>query len=260
MKIHKSRKTIIVLLVAVAALLWAIQVYRDDAETLLREAVESRGSRVLGTRVDVGDAAVDLDGGRASLAGLVVANPGGFSDRNMISVETMAVHGDFGDRVIDRVVLSGVDTIIEFRGARSNFETLGDRVASRAADDAAAAGDDDEEAGDEEDVDASGNEGTGKEAARDDWQVGSIQVENIRVRVEADWSSDVVDFDAGGLSIDSLDAGTDALARTVLIRFLDRVLMAAAEQVDDDRLREGLMEKARELRDRVSRPDDPDSG
>lgn len=259
MKIHKSRKTIIVLLVAVAALLWAIQVYRDDAETLLREAVESRGSRVLGTRVDVGDAAVDLDGGRASLSGLVVANPGGFSNRNMISVETMAVHGDFGDRVIDRVVLSGVDTIIEFRGARSNFETLGDRVASRAADDAAAAGGD-EEAGDEEDVDASGDEETGKEAARDDWQVGSIQVESIRVRVEADWSSDVVDFDAGGLSIDSLDAGTDALARTVLIRFLDRVLMAAAEQVDDDRLREGLMEKARELRDRVSRPEDPGSG
>lgn len=256
MKIHKSRKTIIVLLVAVAALLWAIQVYRDDTEMLLREAVESRGSRVLGTRVDVGDAAVDLDGGRVSLSGLVVANPGGFSNRNMISVETMEVHGDFGARVIHRVVLSGVDTIIEFRGARSNFETLGDRVASRAADDAVAAGD--EEAGDEEDVDASGDGEAGEEAPRDDWQVESIQFESIRVRVEADWSSDVVDFDAGGLSIDSLDAGADALARTVLIRFLDRVLMSAAEQVDDDRLREGLMERARELRDRVSQPGDPD--
>lgn len=262
MKILKSKKTMIVLLVAVAALLWAIQLYKDDVEQSLHEAVESRGSRILGTRVDVGDVTVDWDAGRVSFTELRIANPGGFSNRNMITADAVVMRGDLDDRLIERVVLSGVETLVEFRGARSNFETLGDRVASRAADDDTAdAGQDanEEEAEVSEEAENGKNGENGEEPVRDDWRIENVEFESVRVRVEADWTSDVIDFDAGALSIDALDAGADDLARAVTVRFLDRVLVSAAGQVDDERLREGLMEKAEELRDRLGAPEQPAS-
>lgn len=252
MKILKSKK-IIVLLVALVALLWAIQLYKDDAEMSLLEKVESRGSRVLGTRLDVDDAYVDWASGEISLSRLVVANPGGFSNANMISVDAIEARADFESRVIDRVRLSGVDAVIEFRGARSNFETVGDRMAKRAAGDGAAAGNGQD--GEREASDASTESGAAEAPPRDDWVVESIEFVDIHVRVTADWSSREFDFDAGGLSIESLDAGTDDLVRAVAIRFLDRVLVSAANQAEDDRLKESLMEKAEALRAKQSAAD-----
>lgn len=253
MKVLKTRKSIIVLLVAVIVLFWALQLYRDDAELSLQEEIEARGSRILGTRLNVGAVSVDWGDGKISLSKLVVASPGGFSNRDMISVDKVDGRADFGARVIERLTLSGVSTVIEFRGARSNFETIADRITRRAVGEDAPAGSG--QAGAGEEVGDSGEEtGAGEESPRDDWQVENVEFGRIRVRVQADWTSDVLDFDVGGLSIEKLNAGTDDLARVVTVRFLDRVLMSAANQVDDERLQEALMEKAEDLRNRLRPP------
>lgn len=253
MKSLKNKKSMIVLLVAVIVLFWTLQLYREDAELSLREEIEARGSRILGTRLNVGAVSVDWSGGNISLSELVVASPGGFSSGDMISVDKVDGRADFGARVIDRLTLSGVNTVIEFRGARSNFETIADRIARRAAGDDASTGSGQAGAG-EEAGDSGEETGAGEESPRDDWQVENVEFGGIRVRVQADWTSDVLDFDVGGFSIEGLDAGTDDLARAVTVRFLDRVLMSAANQVDDERLREALMEKAEDLRNRLRPP------
>lgn len=248
MKTFRYRKTIVVVLAALVALLWAIELYRNDVGLSLLEAMESRGSRVLGTRVDIADANVDRDSGEVSLAGLEVANPGGFSNREMLTVDAVAVHADFGARIIERIRLSGVNALLEFRGARSNFQTVGERIAASDKVEEAAAGDVARQA-DSEAASAGQADTAGADApVRDDWVVADVEFVAIHVTVRADWTSEVVDFDAGGLSVSGLDAGTDDLVRAVAARFLHRVLASAAERVDDARLAEALREKARELR------------
>lgn len=257
MPILKSKRTIIILLVAAAALLWAIRLYENDAEVSLQEEIESRGSRILGTRVDVGDITVNWNAGRLSLADLSVASPGGFSGQDMISVDSVEADLDFETRVIDRITLRGVEAVIEFRGARSNFQTMGDRVARRSAGDDVAGGSAD--GGDAGEGDSRPEADAAGGVAPDDWRVESIEFDGVRVRVQADWTSKAVEFDAGGFSIDALDAGTEDLARAVTVRFLDRVLVSAADRVDNDRLRNALLEKAEALRTRLRPPQSPQS-
>lgn len=258
MKFLKTRKSIIVLLVAVVALFWALQLYRDDAELSLREEIEARGSRILGTRLKVGAVSLDWSGGRISLSELVVASPGGFSSPDMISVNRVDGRADFGARVIDRLTLGGVNAVIEFRGASSNFETIADRIARRAADGGTAGGSGQADVAEQAD-DPEDETEAGEPSPRDDWQVEHVEFSGVRVRIQADWTSEVLDFEVGDFAIEGLNAGTDDLARAVTARFLDQVLVAAADQVDDERLRETLMEKAGDLRDRLRPAPAPDA-
>ncbi|MDZ7841492.1 MAG: hypothetical protein U5R46_11870 [Gammaproteobacteria bacterium] len=250
MKILKSKTTFVGLLL-VAVLLGALELYRDDTEASLGEEIESRGSRLLGTRLDVGDVSLDRGAGRVVLSDLAVANPGGFSSGDMISVESVTMRIDRDGRVIERMTFSGVDAVVEFRGAQGNFETLADRVAKRSeratappdeADDGGEAEQSTDEAEREQDDTGAGA------SARDDWRVNRVEFERIGIRVQADWTSEVLEFDAGGLSVDSLDAGVDDLVRAVAVQFLHRVLVSAADQVDDERLKAGLLDRARALR------------
>lgn len=250
MKFVKTRKSIFVLLVAVIALFWAIQLYRDDAELSLREEIEARGSHILGSRLKVGAVSLDWGGGTISLSELVVASPGGFSSPDMISVNRVDGRADFGARVIKRLTLGGVNAVIEFRGASSNFETIADRIARRAAQGGAFAGSGQADVAEKAD-DPEDETEAGEASPRDDWQVENVEFGGVRVRVQADWTSEVLDFEVGDFSIEGLNAGTDDLARAVTVRFFHRVLVSAADQVDDERLREALMDKAGDLRDRL---------
>lgn len=81
------------------------------------------------------------------------------------------------------------------------------------------------------------------------WRIESLELDVVRV--QADWTSKEIDFDAGSFSIDVLAAGTDDLVRGLTVRFLARVLVSAAARVDDDRLKDCLMEKTEALRGRL---------
>lgn len=242
-----TKRMIGALLLVAAAALAAIHLLENDTTASVLETIEARGSRVLGTRVDVSGAQVDWDAGDLSLSGLVVANPGGFSNQDMISVDKIDVQLDPGTRVIREIALHGVRAVVEFRGSRSNFETMNRRVAGNAA--ASPAADDmkktESPAGDSKDAHSGGGEGV-----RDDWRIERISMDGIRVSIQADWTSKVFETETDGLVLESLDAGADDLARAVVTRFMYKALATAARQVDDRRLKQILESKASELRGR----------
>lgn len=249
MRFLKSKKTIFLLLAAAILAVWTINLVEHEVGATLGETVEAHGSRVLGTRVDVSDATLDSGGGSLSISGLVVANPGGFSDQEMIRVDSIDIQVDPGAGVIERIGLAGVATLVEFRGARNNFEELGNRVASRTEDRRSADDAQQDEAG------GPGDDEAGQDAVPDDWRIERVEIDGIRVTVQADWTSDVMEYETDELLLEDLDGGTDALMRTVTVRFLDEVLVSAAEQVDDDRIADRLMEEADELRARLAGPE-----
>lgn len=162
---------------------------------------------------------------------------------------------DFDSRVIETVSLEGVAVLIEFRGGRSNFETLADRAVRREQQAQADAGSGDTDA--TADDETAPEEEAGGEAARDDWRIETVEFGDARVRVQADWTSEVIDEEIAGFTIDGLDAGTDDLARAVTVRFLDRILVSTANRVDNERVREVLMEKSGELRAGLQAPETP---
>lgn len=244
------KPTLIVLVVVVLALAAALMLWRDDAPVSLSAAVESHASRVLGTRVDVDSADIDWETGAVTVTNLRVANPGGFSDSDMITVASARAEGDLRNGVVRRLVFEDMEALIEFRGTGSNFEVVGER----AADNTDGQGGPGEESGDgegaaeEEATDP--DDGSGPEAP-EDWRVERVAFEDVQVTVRADWTDEEVAYQAGGLVLENLDGRLDDLTRSVVLGFLSNVLSTGAEQVDNSRLRESLLERAGELRDRI---------
>lgn len=244
MKFLTSRKTIIAALLFVVALVLVVRDLEDDGQTSLAEVLEIRTSRMLGARVNIHDVDIDRSGGKISVPGLTVANPTGFSNQDMIKIDSISLQMDFEARFIEQVEVKGVEVAIEFQGDRSNLESVGERVVQSAEREKEVA----QDVSDEEE--ASHTETVGDD--RDDWKVERVELTDAAVSVQADWTDEVGEFELEGMLLEDLDGRTDDLLRLVAADFLDRVLLSAAKRVEDDRLRARLMEKVGVLRQQVA--------
>ena len=250
MTIFVPKKLVIVLALLVVAALLTLYALRTDTGVPLARTVETRGSRVLGTRVDVAGAKME-GSGAVSLSGLEVANPAGFSKGDMIRVGKISVQADPSTRVVKRVDLEDIEALIEFQGTRSNFEMVSERVARTAAREADGSTTASGDTVKSPEVGASDSTKGGK-APRDDWRVEQINVGGAKVSVRAEWTTKTYELETGGFTLGPLNAGTDDLVRAVMTRFIDKILVSAADSVDDVRTKALLTEKLKALRARLS--------
>lgn len=239
---RKTALMVLVVLVVAAAAVWLM---REEPGRILAETVESRGSRLLGTRVDVEDLSVSRDSGAVAASGLSVANPPGFSDADLLNVDSVDARVLFDRRVVEHVTFEGIRALVEFRGASNNFEEVGERVTEDAA---GADGDPDrkEDAAGEE----AANGGPDDEAA-DEWLFERVAFRNIQVTVQADWTAETIELAPDDLELRDVEGETDQVARRAVVAFLESVLLSAADRASDERLSESLRERAAELRERL---------
>jgi len=66
----------------------------DNLDALIKNGIESQGSRVAGTRVTVADVDLDLGQARGTIRGLEVANPEGFSARPLFALGEISLQLD----------------------------------------------------------------------------------------------------------------------------------------------------------------------
>jgi len=255
MKFVTMRNLAAVVLVVGIALFAALRYFHDAPATVLIEQLEARGSRMLGTRVDIADMSVSRKSGEVAVSTLSVANPPGFSNANMVHVERVEARGDTEARRIDSLVFQGIHALIEFQGASNNFEEVGERIerhqgrARQQQERQAAAPDDTGENG------QTGEEGwnEGEETDSGEWFFERVAFNDIRVTVRADWTGEVVEYGAGDLLLEDVAGDSDEVARRTAAEFLNKVLLSAARQAGDERLRENLQEKAEDLRERFDK-------
>ena len=78
---------LVLILAAVGAGVYLLQ----NLDGIVKEVIEKVGSDVTGTNVRVDEVKIDLQGGAATLTGLTIANPAGFSEGNLFSMEAIRV-------------------------------------------------------------------------------------------------------------------------------------------------------------------------
>lgn len=91
------KKAILGLLVLVVlAVGGALYYVLTNLDSIVAGIIESEGSRILGTSVSVSGVSIDLRGGTATIAGLRVANPKGFSSNDAFTLGRITVGIDVG--------------------------------------------------------------------------------------------------------------------------------------------------------------------
>ncbi|MCF7821790.1 MAG: hypothetical protein K9M17_05030 [Mariprofundaceae bacterium] len=101
-----------------------------NLDEFVKDAIETYASEATGTQVNVAEVKLALESGQASIIGLKVSNPEGFSDSNifelgMISTQIDADTLNQNPIMIDEVVISAPSVLYEInRSGRSNVDVL----------------------------------------------------------------------------------------------------------------------------------------
>lgn len=98
--------------------------------SVIKGAVNTVGSPILGVPVHLNDAYFNPLKGKVSLNGLTIGNPEGFSEGNIFSLDEVSVHLDIASLpgsdpiIIHEIVVDNIGVLYELKGGKSNLETL----------------------------------------------------------------------------------------------------------------------------------------
>ncbi len=127
MKVFKVVLVVIGLIVVLAV--GAFVYLLNNINDIVKDVIESEGTRVTQTAVTVGSVDIQLREGRGELRGLVIANPEEFSadeafraDQLVLQIKPTSIAGDV--IIIEDVVISGVTVTAEQKGLTTNLQTL----------------------------------------------------------------------------------------------------------------------------------------
>lgn len=125
MKKNVAIAALVILALAAGAFFWL----RSNLDGLIREAIETQGSRVTQARVSVGGVKLDLADGAGAIRGLVVGNPKGFKTSHAMSVGELQLAVDPASVtrevvVIRRIAILAPDVIYEKGDGGTNFDAL----------------------------------------------------------------------------------------------------------------------------------------
>lgn len=126
-KVAKIGIGLVIVVIAAVAIMTTLLVQNLDG--IIKQVVEATGSEVTGTRVSLGGAKFTLTEGRGELQGLSIANPSGFSSKNIFEMDTVAIQVDPTSLtgsviVIDEVTIDGARLLAEQKGLTTNLKAL----------------------------------------------------------------------------------------------------------------------------------------
>jgi uncharacterized protein involved in outer membrane biogenesis len=104
---------------------------------IIKQAVNTKGPEITGTKLHLGDVDVALFSGQARLQDFLLGNPSGFDAPNAMTVKSIKVDLDEKSLLEDTVIIDRIEILkpeiyYERKGKTDNFQTILDQVKSSA--------------------------------------------------------------------------------------------------------------------------------
>jgi len=162
------KKVVLVVVIVLVVLVIAAYLFGERA---VRAGVETAASKALKVDVSLGGVQLGLLRGKVGLNDLVVDNPPGYSERNLLEMGGATVQTDLGSLLsdtvnIDLIRLDNIDLTIEQKGLSTNLKDLLDNIAASQPEPSATGGPEEKKEG-------------GKKLL-----IKKLQISNVTVRVK----------------------------------------------------------------------------
>lgn len=217
-----------------------------NLDAIVQRQIEAYGTQAVGSDVSVASVDINLAAGRASIEGLTVANPEGFSDAAMLGFQELSVTLDLANLSresigITSIVARNPRVLYEHSGNTSNLDV----VAERFARDPAAT----------EEPAASGS----------DIQlvIDSIQIDDIGASVSSSRLPRVVEVGLGDISLENLSGTPTEIAEQIMRPVIEQLsrnaasaVIAAAAEVTQQELEAAGQEALQQAEDRLDEVED----
>ena len=121
--------------VAIGAAVWFLM---SNLDSIVKKVIETAGTEVAGVKVSVGDVKISLSEGKASISGLTVANPAGFTAPQAFKLGQSSVALDTGSLTGNPIVIKDVsvaspEVTYELGAQGSNIDAIQRNVAAKTA-------------------------------------------------------------------------------------------------------------------------------
>jgi hypothetical protein len=207
-----------------------------NMDAIAKRAIESAGTTALGTAVRVDSVSINLTDGSATLSGFTVANPQGFSNRDMIRFDELRVAIDIRSLNSEVIRINSISSVnpyvfFEMRGNRSNFDVIRERFPPQ-----------------QTPADPDANEPV--------IAINEIVINGIQGAVQADQLPAPVSVNLGNVSIPPVQGTPVELAQQIgrpLLTQLARNAGAALTRVTAEAIEAELRERAGEVVDEAAR-------
>jgi len=144
----KTSKIFLGLLVAIILVVGGGIFYLgSNLDSIVAQVIQDQGSAATGTAVRVEGVSIKLQDASASISGLSVANPAGFSDNPAIEFGSFSINLDSSTLTSDPIIIESITVNslklrVEQDGSNNNLRTIMDALPSSSADDSSQAGSD----------------------------------------------------------------------------------------------------------------------
>ena len=123
----------ICLLVVLTLIITAAVIFNVAGNSIIKNAIEFGGTKVLNVGVAVGDVDLSILKARFSIEDVVVNNPPGYKTDHFIKLGKMVIDTNYGDLMgdtiyIDEITLDGINLTLEQKGFRNNMQDILDNV------------------------------------------------------------------------------------------------------------------------------------
>lgn len=212
----------VVVILAIAGGAWYVY---SNLDGLVKDAIEYYGSRATKTDVRVTGVSISLGEGSATITGLSVANPAGFTYPNAFTLATATVDLDTGALTaepygIDVINVEGPEIFFEMNEAgEDNLRTLRDNLGT---------------------APESGSSDPSQPSPR--LAIGRISLAEAKLHASLAALDETREVTMPSLSMTNLEGEPPEIARQIADQLIDAALAAAREE-GISRLREGALEK-----------------
>jgi len=100
----------------------------NKLDSIIAQTIEKEGSAALNTRVSVSQVTTQLKDGKASIAGITIANPSGYTNQNALSLNSISAEVDYKQQIIKLISINQPIINAELKGSSSNFQDLLDGI------------------------------------------------------------------------------------------------------------------------------------
>jgi len=115
---------IALLLLIIIAVAGTVYYVTQNLDSFIAQTIEKEGTASLGSQVRVGGVKTSLSEGTASISGITIANPSGYSNAHAISLNSISAEIDYKEQTIKQISINEPIINAELSGSSSNFEDL----------------------------------------------------------------------------------------------------------------------------------------
>jgi hypothetical protein len=213
------KKKIIIGVCVVVVIIVGLVIYTlSNLDSIVKSVIESAGTKATGTKVTVTGVKISLSKGEATIKGLKVANPQGFSDDSMIDFGEITAQVDYKTGAIKNIHIGSPYFLLEQKGTKTNFGVIQQNLSKKSSKQASGK--------------STGSEGTtesGKKEAKI-YQIDSFSINDAQITVTSLDTGKSAKVKSGKIQFRNLKGTPDEICQQIIAQITAQIIQASAQQ------------------------------